>query len=145
MWRQLSSRNDREQAPRSSGSEEVAVGLRVTIRQSDDVTILDLEGRATIGKENDALIAELQRLTKGGTRKLLVNVAQLSQIDSSGISTLVRTFVAMGKSGGSLKLVAPMGRVRQALTVARLLGPIPAFDDEAAALASFKQVRAGQP
>ncbi|HEX2711285.1 MAG TPA: STAS domain-containing protein [Candidatus Acidoferrales bacterium] len=121
------------------------MGLQLTIRQLDDVTILDLEGRATIGKENDELVAALQRLTKGGTRKLLVNVTQLSQIDSSGISTLVRTFVALGKSGGSLKLVGPAGRVRQALAVARLLGPIPAFDDEAAALASFKQVRAGQP
>ena len=113
--------------------------LQVTTRQSGDVTILDLEGRATMGKENDVLAVELRRLTEGGARKLLVNVAQLSQIDSSGISTLVRTFVAMAKSGGSLKLVGPVGRVRQALTVARLLGPIPAFEDEAAALASFKQ------
>ncbi len=116
------------------------MGLQATTRQSGDVTILDLEGRATIGRENDALAAALRRLTEGGARKLLVNLAGMVQIDSSGISTLVRTFVAMGKSGGSLKLLAPVGRVRQALAVARLLSAIPTFDDEAAALASFSRL-----
>ena len=114
------------------------MGLQATIRESGDVTILDLEGRATIGVGNDALAAELGRLLQGGARKLLVNLYGVAQIDSSGISSLVRTFLALENSGGSLKLLVPAGRVRQVLSVARLLSAIPTFDDEAAALESFR-------
>jgi len=116
------------------------VTLQASIRESGQVTILDLEGRATIGEGNDALARELQRLLQSGTRKLLVNLAGLTKIDSSGISTLVRAFVALGNSDGSLKLLAPSGRVRQVLSVARLLGAIPTFDNEAAALESFRSL-----
>ncbi len=114
------------------------MGLQATIRESGDVTILDLEGRATIGAGNDALAAELGRLLQSGARKLLVNLRGVAQIDSSGISSLVRTFLALENSGGSLKLLVPAGRVRQVLSVARLLSAIPTFDDEAAALESFR-------
>ena len=112
--------------------------LQATTRKSDDVTILDLNGRATIDAGNDVLAFELRRLLDSGAQRLLVNLASLTQIDSSGISTLVRTFLALGRAGGSLKLVAPTGRVRQVLSVVRLLGVIPTFDDEATALASFR-------
>src|SRR5712692_3058110 len=117
--------------------EEAVVSLRANVRQSGNVTVLDLQGRATIGKGNDMLAGELRRLLTGGRQKLLVNLAGVTQIDSSGISTLVRAFVVLGKSGGSLKLLAPGGRVRQVLSVSRLLGAIPTFEDEATALASF--------
>ncbi|MBI3668850.1 MAG: STAS domain-containing protein [Acidobacteria bacterium] len=112
--------------------------LQATMRQSGDVTILDLEGRATIGPANDLLAAELARLIKGGARKLLVNLRGVKQVDSSSISTLVRTFVSMQSTGGSLKLLSPQGRVRAVLGLTRLLNVIPNFDDEAAALASFR-------
>ncbi len=111
--------------------------LQVTMRQSGDVTLLDLEGRATIGPANDLLAAELARLIKGGARKLLINLRGVKQVDSSSISTLVRTFVSLQSAGGSLKLLGPQGRVRAVLGLTRLLSVIPNFDDEAAALASF--------
>lgn len=114
------------------------MGLQATIRETGDVTILDLAGRATIGADIDLLAGKLGRLVEGGARKLLVNLAGVTQIDSSGISTLVRTFVALERSGGSLKLLSPVGRVRQVLSIARLLGAIPTYDDEAPALASFR-------
>ncbi len=114
------------------------MGLKANVRKSGDVTVVDLQGRATIGKGNDALAGELRRLLASGAQKLLINLAGVTQIDSSGISTLVRAFVALGRSGGSLKLLAPAGRVRQVLSVARLLAAIPTFEDEATALASFR-------
>ncbi len=117
---------------------EAVVGLQANVRQSGDVTVVDLQGRATIGKGNDALAGELRRLLASGAQKLLINLAEVTQIESSGISTLVRAFVALGRSGGSLKLLAPAERVRQVLSVARLLGAIPTFEDEATALASFR-------
>ncbi len=127
------------QAPANAHAlEEGVVGLQATIRKSGDVTIVDLEGRAIIGAGNDLLAGELQRLLQSGARKLLVNLGAVTQVDSSGISTLVRTFVTLGQSGGSLKLLGVKGRVREVLSVARLLNAIPNFDDEATALSSFR-------
>jgi anti-sigma B factor antagonist len=122
----------------TGSAQEVPMGLEVNVRKAGDVTILDLHGRATIGVGNDVLNARLRQTLDTGTRKLLLNVAGLLQIDSSGISTIVRTFVSMGRNGGSLKLVGPQGRVREVLEVTHLLGAIPTYDSEASALQSFK-------
>jgi anti-sigma B factor antagonist len=65
------------------------VGLQISIRESGDVTILDLQGRATIGVDSDLLIRHLQRLVANGVRKVLLNLADLTQIDSSGVSIIV--------------------------------------------------------
>lgn len=117
---------------------EAVVSLRATIRSSGEVTILELEGRAIVGAGNDRLAGELQQLIQSGPRKLLVNLAGVTQVDSSGISTLVQAFVTLRQAGGSLKLLGASGRVREVLSMTRLLDTIPNFDDEAAALASFR-------
>ena len=114
------------------------MGLEISIREDGDVTILDLKGRATIGLGNDLLNAKMRQVVEGGSKKLLINLAELTQIDSSGISSLVRTFVTLERNQGALKFLSPAGRVREVLAVTRLLAAIPTFDDEAAALASFK-------
>ncbi len=113
------------------------MGLQVQVRQSGDVTILDLQGRVTIGKANDAFATAMRQSLEGGAKKLLLNFSGVSQIDSSGISTMVRTFVSLGRAGGSLKLIGASGRVYDVLEVTRLLASIPHFKAEADALASF--------
>ena len=112
--------------------------LQISIRESGDVTILDLQGRATIGADSDLLISHLQRLVANGVRKLLLNLADLTQLDSSSISAITGTYVSLGRQGGSLKLLRPCGRVRAVLRVVRLPDIIPTFEDEAQALASFR-------
>lgn len=102
------------------------------------MTLVVLQGRATIGAGNDALVNKLREVVDGGAQKLLVNLEGVSQIDSSGISTLVRNYVTLGKKGGTLKLLKPTGRVKEVLDVTRLTSCIPSFDDEAKAVASFK-------
>ena len=114
------------------------MGLQISIRTSDDVTILDLHGRATIGADSDLLISHLQRLVANGVRKLLLNLADLTQLDSSSISAITKTYVSLGRQGGSLKLLRPSGRVRAVLRVIHLPDIIPTFEDEAQALASFR-------
>jgi anti-sigma B factor antagonist len=104
-----------------------------------DVTVLDLQGRVTIGRGNDLLGNELRELFDRGTRKLLINLIGVPQMDSSGLSTLVRSFVSLQRAGGSLKLMHPTGHVREVLELTRLLQSIPTFEDEAVALASFAQ------
>lgn len=112
--------------------------LRISSRQSQNVTILDVEGRILIGPNNDALSAELRRLAASAPCNILVNLAKVRQVDSSSISTLVRSFVTLARDGGSLKLLSPAGNVRAVLELTRLVNSIPTFGDEATALASFQ-------
>jgi len=114
------------------------MGLDLSIRQAGHVRILDLQGRLVIGPEADRLHAELRRLIENGWRQIVVNLSRVAQIDSTGISTLVRNRAGLVRAGGSLKLVCPAGRVRDALEMMRLVSAIPTFDDEPQALASFK-------
>jgi anti-sigma B factor antagonist len=83
----------------------------------------------------------LQKLVANGVRKLLLNLADIRQLDSSGISAIVGTHSSLGRQGGSLKLLCPWGRVRAVLRVIRLPDVIPTFEDETQALASFRPLR----
>lgn len=108
------------------------------MRKTGDVTILDLRGRSTIDRdESELLESHLAKLVAKGARKVLLNLAELTQIDSSGLSIIVGTCVSLGRQGGQLKLLRPCGRVRDVLEVVRLLEIIPSFEDEAEAVASF--------
>jgi anti-anti-sigma factor len=113
------------------------MSLHISIREFGNVTILDLRGKATISSESELLSGHLQKLVAKGASKLLLNIADLSQIDSSGVSVIVQTHASLKRHGGGLKLLRPGGRVLQVLTVIHLLDIIPSFDDEAQALASF--------
>src|SRR5712664_2953130 len=75
--------------------EGAIVGLQILIRESGDVTILDLQGRATIGIDSDLLIGHLDKLVATGVRKLLLNLADLTQLDSSGISAIFEAYVSL--------------------------------------------------
>ena len=114
------------------------MGLKISTRECGDVTILDLHGRATIGADSDLLNSHLQKLVANGVRKLLLNLAGVTQLDSSGICAIIGTYVSLSRQGGSLKLLRPCGRVRAVLRVIRLPDLIPTFEDEAQALASFR-------
>ncbi len=114
------------------------MSLQISIRESADVTILDLQGRVTIGADSELLNSHLQKLIANGVRKLLLNLADVTQLDSSGISAIVGTHVSLSRQGGSLKLLRPCGRVRAVLGVIRLPDIVPTFEDETQALASFR-------
>ena len=115
------------------------MGLQISTRESCDVTILDLRGRSTIdGGESELLSYQLQKLVASGVRKLLLNLADLTQVDSSGVSIIVGTYVSLKRQGGDLGLLRPSGRVLEVLTVVHLIDVIPSFQDEAEALASFR-------
>jgi anti-sigma B factor antagonist len=114
------------------------MSLNVSIRESDDVTIMDLRGRSTIsGGESELLSGHLRELVAKGVRKLLLNIRDLSLVDSSGVGIFIETYVSLKRHGGELKLLCPSGRVLQVLNVFHLLDIIPSFDHEAEALASF--------
>ena len=114
------------------------MALTIERRTVGDAIVLDLKGRATIGSETDRLNEALRRELSSGTRKLLVDLTALVQVDSSGLATIVRSFVSMGCSGGAMRLVVPPGRVREVFEVTQLSRAITCYNDEASAMASFK-------
>lgn len=115
------------------------MSLQISIRESDDVTILDLRGRSTIdGGESELLESHLQKLIASGARKLLLNLADLTQVDSSGLGVIVGTCASLRRQGGDLRVLRPTGLVLEVFRVLRLLEAIPSFEDEAQALASFR-------
>jgi anti-anti-sigma factor len=113
------------------------MGLQISTRESGDITILDLHGRATIGIECELLRSRLNELVTHGVRKLLLNMADVNQVDSYGLSVISETSASLQDQGGSLKFLRPNGRVLKVLQVTRVLEIIPSFDDETQALMSF--------
>jgi anti-sigma B factor antagonist len=113
------------------------MSLQFVVRRADGVVILDLLGKATIGGSNDRLSEQLRQLIDEGTTKLLVNLSDLTQVDSSSISTIVRALVSLKTRGGTLKLLRPRGNVKLALETLHLLDAIPSAEDESQAIASF--------
>ena len=114
------------------------MAIQISIRQYGDVNILDLVGRSTVDTgESESLSKYLRELIAMGKRKLLLNLANLSRIDSSGVSIIVEMYVSLKRSGGELKLLSPRGRVLDVLRVFRLLEVIPIFENEGEALESF--------
>jgi len=111
--------------------------MEINVRDSSGVSIIEVRGRLTIGEPADQLYSALQSVIKRGSRKVIVDLNSTLQIDSSGLSTLVRISIQLAREGGVLRLVCKQGRVRDALTVTRLVEAIPTFDTEAAALANF--------
>jgi anti-sigma B factor antagonist len=114
------------------------VGLQISIRESGDVTIVDLRGRSTIDGESELLDNRLRKLIANGVRRVLLNLTDLTQVDSSGVGVIIDTYVSLKDQGGNLKLLCPRGRVREVLRVLRLLEIIPYIENETKALASFR-------
>ena len=111
--------------------------MEISVRESDGIHVLKVHGRLTIGDPSEQLNAALQSVVQGGGRKVVIDLNGVPQIDSSGISSLVRVSIQLAREGGAVHLVCGPGRVRDALTVTRLVEAIPTFDSDANAVASF--------
>ena len=79
--------------------------LNISERQVGDVTVLDMDGKITIGEGSVALRTAIRRLLEEGKKKSLLNLARVGYIDSSGIGELVSSYTAIGTAGGQLKLL----------------------------------------
>ena len=115
------------------------MGLQISIRECGDVAILDLRGRATINRgESELLRSRIQQLIATGVSKFLLNLAELSQVDSTGLSIIAQTCVDLRDHGGDMRFLRPRGAVLEVFKVLHLLEVIPTFEDENRALASFR-------
>jgi len=111
--------------------------LNITERQAGDVTILDLNGKVTIGEGSVALRSAIRRLLGEGKNKILLNLGSVGYVDSSGIGELVSSFTAVNKEGRTLKLLKLAQKIQDLLAITKLLTVFDVFDDEESALSSF--------
>ena len=111
--------------------------ITITERQAGDVTVLDLNGKVTIGEGSVALRTAIRRVLGEGKNKILLNLGGVGYIDSSGIGELVSSFTAVNKEGGTLKLLNLTQKIQDLLAITKLLTVFDVYEDEAAALASY--------
>jgi anti-sigma B factor antagonist len=112
--------------------------LNISERQAGDVTILDLNGKVTIGEGSVALRNAIRRLVGEGKKKILLNLAGVGYVDSSGIGELVSSFTAVNKEGGQLKLLNLTQKIQDLLAITKLLTVFDTFENEGEALGSYK-------
>jgi anti-sigma B factor antagonist len=113
------------------------VSVKLTTRQVGEVTVVDAAGRITLGEGASTFRDTLRDLAGGGKKKLLLNLAEVSYIDSSGIGEMVSGFTTVTNAGGQVKLLNLTKRVKDLLQITKLYTVFEVFDDEAAAVRSF--------
>ena len=112
--------------------------LNINERQAGDVTVLDMSGKITIGEGSVALRTAVRRLLEEGKKRILLNLAGISYVDSSGIGELVSSYTAINKEGGQLKLLNLTQKIQDLLTITKLLTVFDVYENEADALNSYK-------
>ncbi len=113
------------------------MSVKLTTRQVGDVTVIDASGRITLGEGSSAFRDLIRDLASAGNKKLLLNLADVSYIDSSGIGEMVSGFTTITNQGGVLKLLSLNKRVKDLLQITKLYTVFEVFDDEAAGVRSF--------
>ena len=115
------------------------MSMKVHTRQVDGVTILDLSGRITLGEGSVMLRDAVRDLISKGSRHILLNLAEVNYIDSSGIGELVSAFTSVRNQGGELKLLSLTKKVHDLLQITKLYTVFDIKDDEASAVSSFSK------
>jgi anti-sigma B factor antagonist len=113
------------------------VSVKLNTRQVGDVTVIDISGRITLGEGSSTLRDVLRELTAKGDQKILLNLGDVSYIDSSGIGELVSGFTTVANKGGTLKLLNLAKRVKDLLQITKLYTVFDVHEDEAHAVRSF--------
>jgi anti-sigma B factor antagonist len=114
------------------------MSVKISPRQIGDVTVIDAAGRITLGEGSTVFRETIKDLVAKGQKKILLNLADISYIDSSGIGEMVSGFTSVSNAGGRLKLLNLTKRVQDLLQITKLYTVFEVFDDEAVALSSFQ-------
>src|SRR4051795_9934056 len=113
------------------------MSLKSSTRQVDGITIMDLSGRITLGEGSVILRDTIREVLGKGEKKILLNLGDVTYIDSSGIGELVSAFTAVRKEGGELKLLNLTKKVHDLLQITKLYTVFDVKDDEASAVKAF--------
>jgi len=113
------------------------MSLKAAVRRVGDVNIIDLAGRITLGEGSGLVRNSIKELVNSGQKNILVNLKEVTYIDSAGLGELVGAYATVTNMAGNIKLLHPQSRVHDLLQVTKLYTVFIAFDDEAEALRSF--------
>jgi anti-sigma B factor antagonist len=113
------------------------MSVKLTNRQVGDVTVIDVAGRITLGEGSSTLRDALRDLVKSDHKKILLNLGDVTYIDSSGIGELVSAYTTITNQGGHLKLLSLTHRVKDLLQITKLYTVFDVHEDEAHAVRSF--------
>ena len=111
--------------------------MKSSTRQVDGITIVDLSGRITLGEGSVVLRDQIRDLLSKGNKRILLNLGDVSYIDSSGIGELVSAYTTVRNQGGELKLLNLTKKVHDLLQITKLYTVFDIKDDEAAAVKAF--------
>jgi anti-sigma B factor antagonist len=114
--------------------------MTITERIAGDVAIIDIKGRVTFGEGAELLRDKINSLLHQGYKKLLLNLSGVDYLDSAGLGEIVGTFATVRRQGGALKLLGLTSRIRDLLSITKLLTVFETFDSESEALGSFSSV-----
>lgn len=112
--------------------------MNTEIRKIGDVQIVDWKGKITLGEETMAIRNTVRNIVKNGGKKLVLNLGEVHYIDSAGVGELVSTYATVTNAGGHLKLLNLTKKIHEVLAIAKLLTVFDVYEDEKAAIASFK-------
>ena len=110
----------------------------MTDRDVSGVDVLDIEGRIVLGEESNSFREKVKSLLAAGRKKIVLNLANVSYIDSAGLGTLVAVFDSARKQDATVKLANLGSKFRELLQVTRLMTVFETYDNEAAAIQSFR-------
>ena len=111
--------------------------MHIHERAIGDVTIIDVNGRMTLGEGQELLRDKVNSLIQQGQKRLVLNLAEVPYIDSAGLGEIVRTYTTVSHQGGALKLLNLTKRIQDLLAITKLLTVFETFDTEADAVGSF--------
>jgi len=111
--------------------------MTIQERVLENVVVVDLNGKLTIGEGDELLREKINSLMQQGHTNLLLNLGEVPYVDSAGLGEIVRTFTTVKHQGGTLKLVNLTKRIKDLLTITKLLTVFDTYDSEAEAVGSF--------
>ncbi len=115
------------------------MSLSIKIRETPNAAILDMNGRITLGDGLADLRDSIREALAGEQKNILLNLAEVSYIDSSGLGQLIGSYATITNRGGQMKLLNLQKKVVDLMQITKLVTVFETYTDEAAALASFKK------
>jgi anti-sigma B factor antagonist len=112
--------------------------MKIETRIIGDITLLDCSGKITLGEGTMTVRNTVRDILKSDGKKIILNLADVNYIDSSGIGELVSTYTTVTSSGGQLKLLNLTKKIQELLAITKLLTVFQVFENEEAALISFR-------
>ncbi|HEX4750722.1 MAG TPA: STAS domain-containing protein [Bryobacteraceae bacterium] len=113
------------------------MALHIKTRREGNVTIVDLSGKITLGENTGILRDELRNLMAQGSKNIILNMKDVTYVDSAGLGELVGAYTTAANQGGSVKLLHLQGKMKDLMQITKLHTIFPAFDDEQQAIQSF--------